>query len=245
MFDFRPRESLLRHGPRHLSDEELLCVLLRTGAAEGIQKLVRDLFERFGNLRTVFSASPEELKQVSGIGPTKAAVLSTVKELSLRLWETTDSKERKITSPADAYLQLCDLALEPQEVVSCLFLTTSQKVICRKEVFRGTISQSPGSPREILREALRNNAARFVVAHNHPSDSMEASLEDVAFTARLERAAEVVGVEMVDHLIIGKGGRYFSFAEEGLLKATPPRPENCEFSKLPEGQLLNDPCRYS
>ncbi len=106
---------------------------------------------------------------------------------------------------------------EDQEVVHAAYLTSCHDVIAVKEIFRGTLLESPAQPREILQEALRCNAARFLLAHNHPSGDCWPSERDLRFTVRLEWASDVVGISLLDHLIIGRGESYFSFAEARLL----------------------------
>jgi DNA repair protein RadC len=113
---------------------------------------------------------------------------------------------------------------EDQEVVHAAFLKTNHELIAVREIFRGTILESPAQPREILREALKCNAASYVVAHNHPSGEIWPSEKDLRFTVRLEWASEVVGIALVDHLIIGREGGYFSFAEARLLGRSFGRP---------------------
>jgi DNA repair protein RadC len=218
MFEYGPRERLLEKGAGSLSDQELLCVLLGTGP-KGVMDLAERLLERFGDLRSVLSARPEELENVFGVGRSKRSLLLGVGEIALRLWRTGRGKEQApVTSASQAYYLFSDLALEDQEVVVGAFLNSRNQLIRRSRIFRGTLDSSLARPREILREALRANSAKLLLAHNHPSQVPEPSDEDIQLTSQLERASKAVGIPLIDHLIICGGGRYFSFAEAKLIE---------------------------
>jgi DNA repair protein RadC len=212
----KPREKLFQ--PPSLTETELLALLLGTGSpvAEPGRLAVLALAERlllgFGDLWGVFRASGEELRQVIGIGPAKEGRLLAVAEILKRVGNARVA-DCVVRSSADAYALFRELAWEPQEVVSGAFLDCRNRLIRRKVIFRGTLESAPARPREILREALRANAARLVVAHNHPSGSLEPSEEDMLFTTKLSGAAEMVGIRLLDHLIVGAGGKFFSFAD--------------------------------
>jgi DNA repair protein RadC len=125
-----------------------------------------------------------------------------------------------VRSSKDAFRWFADLAGEPQEVVRVLSLSAANEVLGTCEVFRGTLVDSPSRPREILRAVLLANAASFVVGHNHPSGKVFPSDSDARSTARLKWAAELIGLKLQDHLIVG-GGEYFSFADSGLIRSRP------------------------
>lgn len=218
---FGPRERILAFGPKTVCDEELLCVLLRTGAKReagggpSVLQLAAKLRSHFGSLNGVFAASLEELEAIPGIGKTKAAMLLAVGEIAQRVHTFSNETQPQILRPQDAYRVFIELAREPQESVRAAFLDSQNRLIAKREIFRGTIDASLAQPREILREALRFNASRLVIAHNHPSDHLEPSDEDRTFTQRVFEACEWIGVLLIDHVIIGRGGRYYSFAESG------------------------------
>jgi DNA repair protein RadC len=136
-----------------------------------------------------------------------------------------------VKNPTHASHLFRHLQAEEQEVVSAAFLKTNQAVIEVREIFRGTLSESIAQPREILREALRLNAAKFIVAHNHVSGDLFPSESDLRFTVRLEWAADAIGVDLVDHLILSPSGDYFSFLESKLLKKVGRRPWQRPFSR--------------
>ncbi|MCB0416050.1 MAG: JAB domain-containing protein [Bdellovibrionaceae bacterium] len=127
---------------------------------------------------------------------------------------------KRIRNVADAYSVFSRWHSERQEVVSSAFLNGGMKLLSVREIFRGTVNQSVANPREILRAALLEDAVYLIVAHNHPSQDPSPSLWDKTFTKRMSVAATAVGIPLLDHLIVCKAGRYFSFAESGQLKAT-------------------------
>lgn len=212
---------MLQLGPASHSDAELLSLLLRKGErSKSTKDLALELLRQFGGLSGLLRASSDDLKSSLGGERAKIATLLAVRELALRLWQSTsDESPPKISSGADAYRLFSDLALENQEVVSVALLNSRNVLIRKKEIFRGTLVSSPAGPREILREALSANAARFLIAHNHPSENPEPSADDISLTKQLEIAAQTVGIPMLDHLIVCTGGKYFSFAESNLLFA--------------------------
>jgi DNA repair protein RadC len=223
-----PRERLWRNGATGLSDAELLSLVLATGpSAGGVAgmagaRLAESLLASFGSLEAVFAADPAQLVELRGIGPGKASRLAAIREIGTRLWRA----EREIERPAignsqSAFRLFAGLAHEEQEVVAAAFLDTRNRLIRTREVFRGTLSSSPAQPREILREALKANASRLIVAHNHPSGNVQPSAEDERFTHRLFDSAHLVGVPLVDSLVIGRRGTYYSFADAGGLTPSP------------------------
>lgn len=227
---FGPRERILKFGPKTVCDEELLCILLRTGVRRGeeggpaVLRLASEIQAHFRGLKGVFAASPEELQAISGLGDSKTALLLAVGEICQRLIAPPAENRAQILSPEDAYRVFSDLSGESQEVVCAAFLDSQNRVLRRKEIFRGTVDTSVAQPREILREALRSNASRLVLAHNHPSDISEPSEEDRAFTSRVQQACVFVGISLLDHVIICGGGRFYSFAGSGELSAPSKKP---------------------
>jgi len=219
-----PRERLFDKGKQSLSDAELLAILLRTGskipnAANGLSVLVlaEEILARFGNLKEVLSASPEQLREVKGLGQAKIATLIATQEVSTRLLSNTYLEPTHVCDGKSAYHLFSDIANEEQEVLKAAFLTSQNQVIRRQEIFRGTVNSTVANPREIIREALRTNAVKIIVAHNHPSQVPEPSQQDIAFTDQLQKAAAMMGVPLIDHLIVCRAGRYFSFAEQRLI----------------------------
>jgi DNA repair protein RadC len=208
-------------GPKALSEPELLALILSTGSSTSPHRTVLNLctalFEKFGGLDKLVQADAEDLLEFPGLGPAKVARLMAIPEFFRRLTEVSSRERVSINSSKHAYTLVRHFADEEQEVVVAVFLNSQNQLIRIKEVFRGTLNRTLAQPREILREALKVNAASFLIAHNHPSQETEPSEEDILFTAKLEVASETMGIPLVDHLILAREGNYFSFADARLL----------------------------
>lgn len=216
--DARPREKLLARGPAALADTELLALLLRTGVrGTPVMQLARNLLDHFAGLPALLQASPDELKQVRGLGPAKRAELGAVLELARRSL-TQELAERPVfDSPARVKQHLrLTLGHLPHEVFAVLFLDAQNRLMRLEEMFRGTLTQTSVYPREVVRRALELHAAAVVLAHNHPSGLAEPSRADEYLTATLKSALALVDVRVLDHLVVGRT-EVVSFAERGLL----------------------------
>jgi len=217
--DARPREKLIARGPGALSDAELLALLLRTGlAGKSVLQLAQELLQRFGGLRGLLNARLDELQQVKGLGgPAKRAELAAVLELARRTLAEQLRAREVFESPGAVkdYLQL-HLADKAHEVFAVLFLDSQHRLIAMEELFRGTLTQTSVYPREVVLHALRHQAAALVLAHNHPSGSVQPSRADEALTQTLRAALALVDVRVLDHVIVGPG-QALSMAEKGLL----------------------------
>ncbi|WP_058555426.1 DNA repair protein RadC [Thiohalocapsa sp. ML1] len=214
----RPREKLLERGAGALSDAELLAIFLRTGVAgRSAIDLARDLLAERGGLVGLLSASHADFCRGKGLGTAKYVQLQAVLELSQRYLRSEISERDVLTSPEATrnYLK-SKLRVYAHEVFACLFLDNHHRVIEYRELFRGTIDGASVHPREVVREAMRWNAAAVIFAHNHPSGVAEPSQSDVRITERLRDALALVDVRVLDHIVIGEGGGT-SFAERGLL----------------------------
>ena len=213
-----PRERLLRHGAAVLSDAELLAVALRTGT-RGLNavELGGLLMRRFGGLRGLFGAAPEELRTVPGLGDAKACTLAAVLELARRAVEE-DLQRRDALSHPDRVKQYCRTALSHRTVEHCiaLYLDNRLNLIATGELARGTLAQASVYPREVVREALRHHAAAIILAHNHPSGLAQPSQADLDLTHQLRRALALVEVRLVDHLIVA-AGEVVSMAQLGMI----------------------------
>lgn len=214
----RPRERLARSGPGHLTDAELLAILLGRGVAgvSGLD-LARHLLARFGGMRGVLNARPADLEALHGLGPGKSAVLTAVRECCCRYMGEKLAPGRTIGSPADSQeFLLARLRDRPHEVFCCIFLDNRHRVLAFEELFRGTIDSTTVYPREVLRQALHRNAAAVILAHNHPSGVPEPSDADRLITRRIRDALELVDVRLLDHFVVGDGN-CVSLASRGLL----------------------------
>lgn len=217
--DARPREKLLARGSAALSDTELLALLLRTGmAGKDVFALARELLDGFGGIAGLLHAGADELRKVKGLGgPAKRAELLAVLELARRAM-AQQLRERQVFSSPDGvkqYLQL-HLARQPHEVFAVMFLDAQNKLIDLEVMFRGTLTQTSVYPREIVLRALQRHAASVVLAHNHPSGTVQPSRADEALTHTLKAALALVDVRVLDHVIVAPGNA-LSMAEGGLL----------------------------
>ena len=217
--DAQPREKLLARGPGALSDAELLALLLRTGLpGQGVLQMAQALLDRFGGISGLLHSTAEDLKQVKGLGgPAKRAELVAVLELARRAM-AQQLKEREVFSSPGAvkhYLQL-HLAAKAHEVFAVLFLDAQNRLVAMEELFRGTLTQTSVYPREVVLHALKHGAASVVLAHNHPSGTVQPSRADEALTQTLKAALALVDVRVLDHVIVTQG-EALSMAEKGLL----------------------------
>ena len=217
--DVRPREKLLARGPAALSDTELLALLLRTGTrGRGSGPALRRPSGRRRGLAGLLHASSEELRMVHGLGgPAKRSELLAVLELARRAL-AEQLKAREVFGSPEAvknYLQL-HLAHRPHEVFAALFLDAQNRLIAMEELFRGTLTQTSVYPREVVLKALHHHAAAVVLAHNHPSGTVQPSRADEALTQTLKAALALVDVRVLDHVIVAPG-QALSMAEKGVL----------------------------
>ncbi|MGD9774671.1 RadC family protein [Diaphorobacter sp.] len=229
--DAQPREKLLARGPAALSDAELLAILLRTGiVGKGVLQLAQELLDDpmrdtagritgggFGGMAGLLHAGAADLARIKGLGPAKRAELVAVLELARRAM-AQQLQEREVFGSPDAvkhYLQL-HLAARAHEVFAVLFLDSQNRLIMMEELFRGTLTQTSVYPREVVLRALHHHAAAVVLAHNHPSGSVQPSRADEALTQTLKAALALVDVRVLDHVIVAPGAA-LSMAEKGLV----------------------------
>ena len=217
--DARPREKLLARGPAALGDAELLALLLRTGlAGKNVLQLAQELLDTFGGIAGLLHASADDLKRIKGLGGSaKRAELVAVLELARRAL-AEQLKEKPALGNAQAvqqYLQL-HLAQRAHEVFAVLFLNSQHQLIALEELFRGTLTQTSVYPREVVLRALHHRASAVVLAHNHPSGSVQPSRADEALTQTLKAALALVDVRVLDHVIVAPG-QALSMAEKGLV----------------------------
>ncbi|SFF51850.1 DNA repair protein RadC [Fontimonas thermophila] len=214
----RPREKLLARGAASLSDAELLAIFLRTGV-RGMTAvdLARDLIRRFGGLRALLGASREDFCTGKGLGEAKYVQLQAVMEIARRYLGESLNRGEALNNPrAAADYVHARLRDRDHEVFAVLFLDNQHRVIAYEEPARGTLDSAPVYPREIVKAALRHNAAAVILAHNHPSGATEPSAADRALTERLSQALGLIGVRVLDHFVVGDGAPV-SFAERGWI----------------------------
>ncbi len=215
----RPRERLFREGSAALSVAELLGILLGVGrrgetAVELGARILKRL-DSLGGLRGLGRISPEELGGIAGVGPAKAARLKAAVELGLRL-EKDQRRLPAIRSPADAAAILqAGMRYLDQERFEILLLDTKNRCLAREVIFVGGLDSTPVHPREVFQSPIRRGAAAVILAHNHPSGDPWPSADDLRVTRELANLGSMLGIEVLDHLIIGENC-YLSLQESGL-----------------------------
>ncbi|MFZ9298502.1 MAG: RadC family protein [Hylemonella sp.] len=216
--DAQPREKLLARGAAALSDAELLALLLRTGLpGKGVLQLGQELLDKFGGIAGLLHAGSADLARIKGLGPAKRAELLAVLELARRALAEQLQERAAFDHPQAVkdYLQL-HLGAKKHEVFAVLFLDSQHRLLALEELFRGTLTQTSVYPREVVLRALHLHASAVVLAHNHPSGSVQPSGADTSLTQALTAALSLVDVRVLDHIIIG-AGQTLSMAEQGLV----------------------------
>ncbi|MGN7763227.1 RadC family protein [Paenibacillus sp. P46E] len=214
----RPRERMMHYGAESLSQAELLAILLRTGTrAESAIHIAQRILGQAGSLRGLADLSIEELTNIKGIGPAKAVQLKAGIELGRRMANSRLTEPVIIRSPQDAAEILTEqLRYLQKEHFVCLFLNTKNHVIAQETLSMGSLNASIVHPREVFRAAMKCSSAAIICAHNHPSGDPTPSPEDISLTARLLQAGEIVGIDVLDHLIIGDSS-FVSLKEKGFM----------------------------
>ncbi|MCL5666774.1 MAG: DNA repair protein RadC [Patescibacteria group bacterium] len=210
----RPREKLAKYGAGKLSDSELLAILLRSGGkGTNVVELSRKILQKFPECKLA-NAGLEDLKNIYGLGLSKACEIIACFELGRRLLK--DKKAVLILSPREVWEQLKDIRNNKKEHFAVFFLNTQNQEIAREIVSMGTLNASLIHPREVFEPAVKHIASHIIIAHNHPSGSLEPSNEDENITKRLCDSGRLLGIEILDHVIV-TGSGYFSFKEHNLL----------------------------
>jgi len=214
----RPRERMLREGVQALSDAELLAVLLRTGTMnESAVALAQRVLKEAGGLRHIPDMSVPEMTRVKGIGKAKALQIHAGIELGRRLSQLRQGDKPVIRSPRDAAeLLMEELRYLQKEHFVVLFLNTKNRLIGKETLSVGSLNASLVHPREVFRSAIKRGSASIICAHNHPSGDPSPSKEDIALTNRLVDAGNIIGIELLDHLVIGDG-IFVSLKEQGVI----------------------------
>ena len=212
----RPRERLLTYGAKRLSAAELVAILLGTGQGPGGLSAVglgQHLLQRLGEeqpngdgLPPLREVTAEELMAVQGIGPAKAATILAALELGKRVLQSQPPQMTVVDDPAVAAAYLGhELMWQSQEKFAVLLLDVKHRILGSRVVSIGTATETIAHPRDIFREAIKRGATRIVVAHNHPSGSLDPSPADLSLTQQLLEAAQLIGIPLLDHLILGNG----------------------------------------
>lgn len=218
--DDRPREKLLNHGARILSEAELIGILLGSGTRElsAIELARNVLLKGNNNLLELGKLSVNELTEIKGIGEAKAVTIVAALELGRRRGNVVPSEKPKITSSKQVYDIFHSLFFDLQhEEFWVAFLNRSNLLIERNQISQGGLSGTVTDIRILMRKALELRASSFIICHNHPSGNLIPSHQDKTITQKISNAASLFDIKLLDHLIIGNTSKYFSFADEGIL----------------------------
>lgn len=200
----RPRERLEKYGPEKLSDAELLAILLRTGTKEmNVIKLAQKVLQQYKD-KNVSEVSVSELKEIHGLGTAKACEIVACFELGRRMLE--GKRTTLILSARDVWERLQDIRGSKKEHFAVFYLDSREQEIRRDIVSIGILDETLVHPREVFENAVKNNAASIIVAHNHPSGDLEPSQADLDVTRKLRHAGKVLDIELTDHIIVTKVG---------------------------------------
>ncbi|MDR1069384.1 MAG: DNA repair protein RadC [Gracilibacteraceae bacterium] len=216
--EIKPRERAVRFGIGALSNGELLALLLRVGTpGENVLRLAEHILTETGGLRKLVKITLPELTKMRGVGQTKALALLAAFELNRRAAEDTDDPDRVVTKPEDAVGLLDDMRSLDREHFRVIFLNTKNKVLGSELISVGSLNSSIVHPRECFKGALRYGANAVILAHNHPSGDPTPSRQDLALTQRLVDSGKILGIEVLDHIIVGKKN-FISLKESGDMK---------------------------
>lgn len=214
----RPRERMFRYGAKVLSNSELLAVILRTGSGkENILNLSSRILTESGGLNGLLKLNVEELQKFHGIGIAKAVQITALAELSRR-FNTYKSGDKYVISKPEAAAKLLMKEMQDlnKEVFKVVLLNTKNAVLKIVDVSVGSLNSSIVHPREVFNEAIITHSASIIICHNHPSGDPTPSEEDIKITQRLAEGGKLLGIEIIDHIIIGHGV-YVSLKEKGIL----------------------------
>lgn len=213
----RPRERMMHSGGVSLSNAELLAILLRTGSSgQSVIGLAEQLLSKFGGLGSLMEADLQELISIPGMGPAKAVQILAVVEIGKRIARLTRQPLSVIRSPQDvAGLFMDRLRFEKKEHFIVVHLDTKNQVLAEEVASIGSLDSSIVHPREIFKTALKKSSASIICVHNHPSGDPTPSREDILVTKRLSEVGKIMGIEVLDHIVIGEH-RFVSLKEQGL-----------------------------
>ncbi|MDP3269578.1 MAG: DNA repair protein RadC [Legionella sp.] len=216
---FTLREKLLTDGVKSLSDTELLAIFISSGSGKkSCLQLAFDLIKHLGNLRSILNATPQNFKQVAGLGDVRYVQLQAAREICRRSDFIELQKDNQITNTQQTYAYLKKRLRDyKNETFAAIFLDNQHRIIAYEELFTGTINSATVHPRPIVERVLQLNAAAVILAHNHPSGVSEASAQDLAVTERIRDALDLVDARLLDHIVIGDNEVYSIIAESKWL----------------------------
>lgn len=214
--DEQPREKLIKYGVLSLSNAELLAIILRVGNRnQSVLELSRKILEKF-SIKDLSEITPEQLSQFDGIKTAKAAQVIACFELARRLASYREEKIVVANSKDIADLLMPELRYKTKEHLIGIYLDKRNHVIRKEIITIGILDSSPVHPREVFVPAIQSSSKSVIIAHNHPSGSIAPSNEDIQMTKRLVQAGKIIGIEILDHIIIGEND-FFSFKDKGMI----------------------------
>lgn len=212
----RPREKLIKKGPKALKKEELLAIILRTGLkGRNAIEVANDILTKYGNKKLLL-ASYQELRNIKGVGSTKAVQILAAIELGSRLFKEKPEQDIYIHTPEDTIKIISGIKNNKKEHFVALYLDARNKLIHQETISIGSLNASIVHPREVFEPAIQYLAAQIILAHNHPSGNPDPSKEDLEITKRLVESGKILGIEITDHIIVAKNG-FISFKAKRLL----------------------------
>jgi DNA repair protein RadC len=212
----QPREKLQKHGERALSNSELMAIALGSGTRQrNVVKIADALVRKYG-FDALANLPLDEWRANAGIGLVKACQLKAAFEMGRRAFAPKDDDRPSLSSPKQAWSQVKDLGRARKEHLVALYLDAQNHLIGRETISIGSLNTTRTHPREILQPAIACSALNFILAHNHPSGSLTPSQDDVDFTRAIQRASEIIGIGLYDHIIVSSKG-FVSLKEKGLL----------------------------
>ncbi|WP_057579994.1 RadC family protein [Paraclostridium sordellii] len=214
----RPREKMLNNGEKSLSNAELLAIILRTGTKkQSVLELANYILNKDSQgIRWLKDITVQELCEIDGIGISKATQIKAALELGISISSAKPTKY-KVANPWDIYKYYMEsLRYLNKEIFKIILLNTKNEIICDIDVSVGTLNMSLVHSREVFREAIKRNSNKIILMHNHPSGNIEPSNEDKNVTLRLIKCGDLIGIEVIDHIIIGDG-LYYSFKENMII----------------------------
>lgn len=213
----RPREKLIKHGPKILTNSELLAIILRTGnKKENVLELSNKFFRKY-NIKSLALLKHSTLKKELGIGDAKACQIISCFELGKRFSAFNENKKTKIKNAKDiADLFIPEMSTLTKEHFKGIYLDSRKKILKQETIFIGSLNESIVHPREVFKIALDENAAAIILLHNHPSGDPSPSDFDIEITKGLIKAGELLGIQVLDHIIVG-GKKFVSLKEKGIV----------------------------
>ncbi len=215
----KPREKLIQCGAKNLKDEELLAILLRTGTkGTPVIEFSRQLLKEFNGFSGILDADLEKLLETKGLSISKATLLKAVLEVVQRYFkEKITISDLKLQNPQTVYkFLMASIKWEDREKFTVIFINNASEIIGYETMFMGNLNSIPLFISEILKKALRKGSKGIIVAHNHLTENVQPSKEDLNFTERLKQACEIVEIELIDHIIYNPQ-KYYSFKANGII----------------------------